>query len=160
MALFPKDHPLNRDNWSGPLKRREKPMKEKFKSRKVRVFLITSLITTLGPLLGLPGNVVAWLVQIAAAFIGGQGIADFGSQGLIPSGHKAKKESTKFLAYILSSLIVASGTYFDMPPEVAEWLTNIVTVFILGQGIADSGKQGLRRLSEAEFEELSIQKPS
>ncbi len=129
-------------------------MNDGLKSRKTRVFIITGIIGLIGQLVGLPTGVVGWLTQIAAGYIAGQAAADFGAQGAIPSGHPAKKNSIKFLAYMVTSIIVAAGGYFEMPPEVLEWATNLVTVFLVGQGIADAGKQGLRKIDESIYPEF------
>lgn len=110
--------------------------------------IATGLITTIGQSFGIPEVVISKLVEVAAAFLIGQGLADFGAQGLIPAGHPAKNQSSKFLAYVASTLIIAIGSYFSVEESMTTWLAHAVSAFLLGQGVADMGQQGLRKLDE------------
>ena len=127
---------------------------EKFKSRKLRALLLNVIIGFVGERFGLPKEVTEWLLQIGFAYIGSQGIADFGAQGMMASGSDGKKKSMKFLVYLLFSVLTAAGNFFEVPPEVLEWMVNGVSVWLVSQGVADAGWQGLKRLPVEEQSKL------
>ena len=117
-------------------------------SRKVKVGVLTMLLTAAGSYFKIDPELIHLVIQLGAVFIAGQSIADFGAQGTIPSGSPDKAWGVKFLVYMLTTCIVAAGTYFTLPPDLLQDLANIVSVFILGQGVADAGEQGMRKLNE------------
>jgi len=111
---------------------------EKLKSRKLIVVILTSVLTTIGSAFGLPADAIQWLVQLAAAFIVGQGFADFGAQGKAPRDYFDKK----FILVIISGVVVAVANYIDLPADLMKWLTHLMSGFLVAQGVADAGKKG------------------
>lgn len=100
--------------------------------------VLTAILTTLGYTFGIPEVTIQWIIQIAAAFLIGQGVADFGVQGKQPRDYFDKK----FIFTLISGVVLAVANYFEVPEDLMKWLTHLMSGFLVTQGIADAGKKG------------------
>lgn len=55
-----------------------------------------------------------------------------------------KFKSRKLWAAIVGAVVVSLGDQLGLAPETVQWVATILTGYIVGQGIADAGAQGVK----------------
>jgi len=53
-----------------------------------------------------------------------------------------KLKSRKLWAAVVGTVLVTLGEELGLPADVVQWTATIITGYIVGQGIADSGARG------------------
>ena len=55
-----------------------------------------------------------------------------------------KFKSRKLWAAVIGAAIVALGDQLGLAPDTVQWIGTIITGYVVGQGIADAGAQGVK----------------
>jgi len=55
-----------------------------------------------------------------------------------------KLKSRKLWAAIVGSIVIALGDQLGLDADTVQWVATILTGYVIGQGIADAGAQGVQ----------------
>lgn len=109
----------------------------KLASKKFLAVIVTAFIVSVGTYFGAAKETLESIALIAASFITGQGIADFGERGRqIVSAFSSRKVWVS----IASTVLIAGMDYLGVDPGITKWVVAVVSPYLIGEGIADAGK--------------------
>lgn len=117
-------------------------MFEKLKSKKFIAVILTAIIVGVGSQLGVDPETLSSIALVAASFITGQGIADFGERSVFGSIREKVSafKSRKVLVALASGIVIAVMDYLGIDPGITKWVVAVSAPYLIGEGIADAGQ--------------------
>ena len=123
-------------------------------SKKTLTAIVGAVITVIASSLKLPDETRNQIIALVMSYLVGQGLADSGKEA-------AKQMSTfpvappqilvdlltskKFLAMVVGIIMSIATKYgLNIPEDLVNQLVALIVTYVVGQGIADSGKEAAR----------------